>query len=163
MMATSDPKTDPGAATPDADTPSATEAEGEDLARLERKLGVRTYAGAAAVILALAAAIVAIVLAIDARDNSATKSELNRVERALGGVADDASSFADAQENIDALSERVDSLEDELGTLATADKDAQGRVDVIEDDIEDLRQEISDLGTAAETGSGGSGPPDEDE
>lgn len=165
-MATPDPATDSGAKAAATGTPDAVvaEAEREEIARLERKLGVRTYAGAAAVILALAAAIVAVVLAIDARDNSATDADLSRVERALGGVADDASSFADAQEDIDALSGRVDALEDELGALASADRDVQGRVDVVEDDIEDLRQEIAGLGTAAdETGTGGSAPPDEGE
>ena len=153
------PATDPGVAA----APPDPEQQREWLAQLDRKVGIRTYAGAAALILALAAAIVAIVLAVDARDNSATDADLSRVEKALGGVADDASAFGDAQEDIDALSSRVDSLEDEINGLSEADSDAQGRLDVVEDDIEDLRQEISDLGTAAETDAGGTGPVGEGE
>lgn len=160
-MATTDPPTDPGSPIPAA--PLDPEQQREWLAQLDRKVGVRTYAGAAALILALAAAIVAIVLAVDARDNSATDADLSRVEKALGGVADDASAFGDAQRDIDALSGRVDSLEDEISGLSGADSDAQGRLDVVEDDIEDLRQEISDIATAADTSSGGTGPADEGE
>ena len=155
-MADTPPATDPGMPAAPADP----EQQREELAQLDRKLGIRTYAGAAAVILALATAIVAVVLAVDARDNSATDADLNRVEKALGGVADDASAFGDAQDDIDALGSRLDELENEVSGLSGADSDAEGRLDVVEDDIEDLRQEISDLANAAETSSGGSGPAD---
>ena len=155
-MADTPPATDPGM--PPA--PTDPEQQREELAQLDRKLGIRTYAGAAAVILALATAIVAVVLAVDARDNSATDADLNRVEKALGGVADDASAFGDAQDDIDALGSRLDELENEVSGLSGADSDAEGRLDVVEDDIEDLRQEISDLANEAETASGGSCPAD---
>lgn len=157
-MAATNPPTDPDSGSHPIDP----EEQRTWLAQLDRKLGTRTYAGAAALILALAAGIVAIVLAVDARDNSATTAEFSRLEKELGGVADDASASADAQENIDALSGRVDSLEDEISDLSGTDEEAQGRLDVIEDDIEDLRQEISDIGSAADLGGpGGTSPPDE--
>ena len=160
-MATGEHPAEKDTSAPATGAPLTAEEQREWLASLDRKLAVRTYAGAAALILALAAAIVAVVLAVDARDNSATDADLARVEKALGGVADDASAFSDAQEDIDALSSRVDGLEDELGALSGADSDAEGRLDVVEDDIEDLRQEISDLANATETSAGGTGPTDD--
>lgn len=131
------------------------------LAQLDRKVGTRTYAGAAAIVLALAAGIVAIVLAVDARDNSATKGDLNRLERELTGVAEQAGEADEAQESIDSLSGRLDELEDQVGGLSTADSETNDRLGVIEDDIEALRQQISDLDNSSSGGgnsnSGGVG------
>jgi hypothetical protein len=46
------------------------------LAQVERKLGVRSYAGAAGLVLALAAAAVALVLVLQLNDDAATKDDL---------------------------------------------------------------------------------------
>ncbi len=148
------PPTDPGQ--PPAE-PIDPEAQRAWLAQVDRKLGTRTYAGAAALILALAAAIVAIVLAIDARDNSATDADLNQVEQQISSVAKDASASQDAQEGIDSLGGRLDSVEDQISGLESADTDIDDRLEVIEDDIEALRQQISDSSNSSEGQSGGGG------
>jgi septal ring factor EnvC (AmiA/AmiB activator) len=127
--------------------PQALDPEGQRawLAQVDRQLKTRTYIGAAAAVLALAAGIVAIVLAIDARDKSASTADVQRLERELTVVAEDASGATEAQDNIDSLSDRVDSLE---GTIEDAVSEEQGtnrRLNVIEDELEDLRQQISDL------------------
>ena len=119
--------------------------------QVDRKLGTRTWAGAVLLVLALAAAIVALVIALDARDNSATKDDVDQVSQQLSGIAEDASKAGDLQKSVDALSGRLDSLEDEVAGLNGADTDASDRLGVVEDDIAELRQQISDLGDSAST------------
>src|SRR5215208_2601071 len=53
------------------------------VAQVDRKLGVRTYIGAALTLLALAAAGVALFFALQAKQDSATKSELDSVRSQL--------------------------------------------------------------------------------
>lgn len=127
------------------------------IAQLDRKLGIRSYAGAAAVILALAAAIVAIVLAIDARDNSADKGDLTRVESRIGDLSAQAGEAESAQDDLDSLDGRIVDLESQLSGLSSGDADLESRISVIEDDIEDLRGQISDLGSDP-VDSGGTSP-----
>jgi len=121
------------------------------LEQLERKLGTRTWAGAVLLVLALAAAIVALVIALDARDNAATKDEVDQVSEQLSGLAEDASKAGDLQKSLDALSGRLDSLEDEVAGLSGSGSDTDDRLGVVEDDIEDLRGQISDLQSSATT------------
>lgn len=166
-MESSNPQTDPGqqpaggqgtgeqpAAAETGTGPIDPEGQRAWLATLDRRLSTRTWIGAAAAVIALAAGIVAIVLALDASNNSASKGDLNRIERELGVVAEDASGATEAQESIDALSGRVDSLEDQISGATSADDDAQQRLKVLEDDIEDLRQQLSDLDSSGGAGSG---------
>ncbi len=127
------------------------------VAQIDRKLGTRTYAGAAAAVLALAAAIVAIVLAIDARDNSATKGELNRLEAELTSVSDQASDTEGAVTSLESLEARLTALEQEVEAISTSNDDQGKRIGVLENDVEDLRQQISELDTSGSGGSGGSG------
>jgi hypothetical protein len=129
--------------------------EQDRLAQLERKLGTRTWAGAVLLVLSLATAIVALVIAFDARDSAATKDEVDQISAQLSGIAEDASKAGDLQKSVDALSGRLDSLEDEVAGLSGAGSDVDGRLGVVEDDIEDLRQQISGLEDAAST------PPDD--
>lgn len=130
-------------------------------AQLDRKLGTRTYAGAAAVVLALATAIVAVVLAIDARDNSAGAGDLSRVENRLSDLSAMAGAGESAQEDIDSLSKRLSSIENQLSGIADTDGDFEQRISVVEDDIDDLRGQISDLGGGESGTSGGVAPGDE--
>ena len=125
----------------------------EAIAQVDRKLGTRTWAGAVLLVLALAAAIVALVIALDARDNSATKDELDQVTEQLTGIAEDAQQAGDLQKSIDALSGRLDSLEDDVSGLSSSGSDADERIGVVEDDIEDLRQQIGDLADSASSPS----------
>ena len=61
------------------------------VATLDRKLGVRSYAGAAAVVLGLAAGIVGVVLALSAKDESATKDEVRALRDQVEIVQEQAS------------------------------------------------------------------------
>lgn len=115
------------------------------VAQLDRKLGTRSYAGAAVVILSLAAAIVAIVLAIDARDNSAAEGDLARVESRVNEISDSAEAAEAASSDVDALESRISGLEGKIDGLSAGSADVEERISVIEDDIEDLRGQISDL------------------
>lgn len=128
------------------------------VADLDRKLGIRTYLGMAALVLAIAASVLAIVLAVDARDNSASDDDLIRIEDQLSSVSEQAGAGATAQEDVDSLDARLSSLEDQVSEMATTDGATEKRIAVIEDDIDDLRQEISDLRGGAGTGAGGSTP-----
>lgn len=132
------------------------------LAQVDRKLGVRTYAFAAATVLALAAAAVAIVFALQLQEDSATKSDLDDLRGDLGAVEQQASEAA--TDEVDALSDRLDALEGEVDALRGDQRTTSEELQVVQDDIEDLRTEISDIesspsgGTGSSSGSGGTGP-----
>ena len=53
------------------------------MAQLDRKLGLRTYVILAASLLALACSIVAVLLALDARDNAASADDVARLEQEI--------------------------------------------------------------------------------
>src|SRR5215218_8628285 len=61
------------------------------LAQLDRRVGVRTYAGAAAVVIALAAAAVALVLVLQLDDESAKTTDVDQLREEIAGVEDSAS------------------------------------------------------------------------
>lgn len=121
-------------------------------AELDRRIGTRTYAGAALLVIALATAIVAIVLAVDARDNSADNEDLNRISDQVTEISAAGVLAQTAQDDVDALEGRISSIEDQLAGVSSSGGDADKRLSVVEDDIEELRQQISDL----ESRSGGS-------
>jgi hypothetical protein len=140
----------PGAAHP-ADPRQEIEALRAWVDDVDRRLKVRTYAGMAIAVLALAAGIVALILAMQAKDESATKSELQDIREQVATVEESAGQVTD--EDLDAVTERVSAIEDQIGTL-TDDKNAtEQQISVVKDDIQDLRDQIADLETG--TGAGG--------
>lgn len=145
---------------PVATPPAAPEAGSQRawLADLDRKLGTRTYAGAAAMVLALAASIVAIVLAIDARDNSAGVDDLTRVESQLATLTEESAVGETALDEVNELASRLSTLEDRVNELAAIGDESAQRITVVEDDIDDLRQQISDLGTTTNSAASGTTP-----
>lgn len=116
------------------------------LATLDRKVGLRTYLGIAAVILAIATSAVAIVLAIDARDNSADNDDLNAISERVNELE----SGSTAQFDASAFEARLTAIEDQLAGTGGSGNTAE-RLSVLEDDIEELRGQISQL-------EGGSNP-----
>lgn len=125
------------------------------LAQLDRRIGVRTYAGAAALVLALAAAAVALVLVLQLQDESATDSDIAEVREEIAGVEDAASEAA--QEDVASLSDRVAEIDSQISQIAS-DQDSTGReISVIQDDIQDLRDQIAEADTGSAGGSGGGG------
>ncbi len=144
----------PKAPAPTQPTPEA-EAESIDglrawIAQTDRKLGVRSYAGGAAIVLALAAGIVAIVLTLGLKEDSATTGDLQRLRGEVAGVEESATQAA--QDDVSALNDRVEELEGQLGGLRSGQSSSESEISVLQDDIADLRDDISALE------SSGSGP-----
>lgn len=145
------PAQTPTPATPPADVGERIEGLRAWVAQLDRKLGVRSYAGGAALVLALAAAIVAIVLVLGVKEDSATTAELERLRGEVAGV--ERSATQAAQDDLAGLTSRVEALESQVASLRS-DQDATDKeISVVQDDIVDLRDDI-----AAIDGGGGAAP-----
>jgi septal ring factor EnvC (AmiA/AmiB activator) len=128
------------------------------VAQIDRKLGTRFYALGAATVLALAAGIVAIVLVLGVKEDSATDSDLDQLREEVAGVEQSASEAA--QDDLAALGDRVSQLESQIQALRSDQTATDQEISVVQDDIEDLRNDISALETAdagSSTGGGGSG------
>ena len=116
------------------------------LAQVDRKVGVRSYAGGAAIVLALAAGIVGVVLALSAKDESATKDEVSSLRNQVEQASQEAS--AAAEEQVGSLADRVDALEQQVSSLSGDKTTIERELEVVQDDIDDLRNQISDLESA---------------
>ncbi len=94
-------------------------------------------------ILALAASAVAIVLAVDARDNSADNDDLNAISERVNELESGSSAEFDAA----AFEARLTAIEDQLSGsgAAAGGSDTAERLDVLENDIEELRDQIAEL------------------
>lgn len=125
------------------------------IAQLDRRLGVRSYAGAAAIVLALAAGIVGVVLALSAKDESATKAEVRSLRDQIETVQKEAADAA--KQDVASLTDRIEALEGRVNTIAADQRTAESELKVVQDDIEELRGQISDLNSSPAGGSAGSG------
>jgi uncharacterized protein HemX len=153
----------PPAATADKPAATATGSPQEQIvglrawvAQVDRKVGVRSYAGGAAIVLALAAGIVGVVLALSAKDESATKDELRELRDQVAEVSEEAS--AAAEEQVGTVADRVAALEDQVSSLTGDKTTIERELEVVQDDIDDLRNQISDLESAPQAQGGGGGP-----
>ena len=124
------------------------------VAQLDRRLGTRFYALGAATVLALAAGIVAIVLVLGVKEDSATKSDLDDLREEVAGVERSASQAA--EDELSALGDRVSQLESQVQGLRSDQTATDEEISVVQDDIEDLRNDIATL-EAAPSDSGGQG------
>ena len=111
------------------------------LAQVDRKLGVRSYAGGAAIVLALAAGIVGVVLALSAKDESATKDDVAKLRDQVAEVSQQAS--AAAEEQVGSLTDRIQALEEQVSSLAGDQRTTERELQVAQDDIDDVRTQIS--------------------
>jgi septal ring factor EnvC (AmiA/AmiB activator) len=118
----------------------------ERLARLERRLGVRSLALGAAVVLALAAGIVGVVLALGAKDESATKDEVATLRDQVEAVQQEAAKAA--EQDVATLTDRLDAVEGRVNTIAGGQRTAESELSVVQDDIDELRDQIADLESA---------------
>lgn len=123
------------------------------VAQLDRRIGVRTYAGAAALVLALAAAAVALVLVLQLRDEAATDSDVQGLRDEIAGVEDTATEAA--QEDVQSLSDRLGEIESQTSEIASDQDSVDQEISVIQDDIQDLRDQISEVDTGGAGGAGG--------
>jgi septal ring factor EnvC (AmiA/AmiB activator) len=121
---------------------------------LDRRLKVRTYAAMVVAVLGLAAGIVALILAMQAKDDSATKSEVQDVREEIASLEESAGQVT--EEDLDTVTQRISALEDQIGTLTDDRRSTEQRISVIQDDIQDLRDQIADLESGA--GAVGSAP-----
>jgi septal ring factor EnvC (AmiA/AmiB activator) len=149
------PAPDAAQAPPTADPQARIDGLRAWLAQVERKVGVRSYAGGAAIVLALAAGIVGVVLALSAKDESATKDDLSSLRNQVEQVSQEAS--AAAEEQVGSLAARVDALEQQVSGLANDKTTIERELEVAQDDIDDLRNQISDLESAGPGAGGGQG------
>jgi septal ring factor EnvC (AmiA/AmiB activator) len=153
------PPDKPPPATPPA-TPEARSADPHEringlrawLAQVERRLGIRTYIGAALAVLALAAGGAGIYLGLDTRENAATDADVEDLREELTGVRETAAEAA--QEDLQSINRTLADLEDRIGRLENEQGTFKDELSVAEDDIQDLRDQISELETDG-TGGGG--------
>ena len=125
------------------------------IAQLDRKLSIRSFAGGAALVLALAAGIVGVVLALSAKDESATKDEVRSLRDQVEAVQEEASKAA--EDDLATLTERLDALEGRINSIAGGQRTTESELSVVQDDIDDLRSQISDLKSSAAADTGGTG------
>lgn len=131
------------------------------LAQVDRKLGVRTYIGAALLVLALAAAGVGLFLVLSLRQDAATKDDLDSLRQQLSGVEQSAAQAA--QSGVRSLNQRLADLEDQVNKLSAEQTTSKRELRVIQDDIKELRSQASSGGrsgtgsTSLGTGLGGAG------
>jgi septal ring factor EnvC (AmiA/AmiB activator) len=122
---------------------------------VDRRLRVRTYAGMVIAVLGLAAGIVALILAMQAKDDSATKSDVQDLREQIATVEESAGQVTD--EDLDTVTDRVSAVEDRIATLTEDKNSTEQQLSVIKDDIQDLRDQIADLDTGT---AGGAAVPD---
>jgi hypothetical protein len=106
-------------------------------------------------LLALACSIVAVVLAIDARDNAASSDDIAKLEQevaamqALTGAAGATGATGvvppTGATDTSAIETRLSAVESKVDDLAAANDASDKRIGVIEDDIDDLRSQISQI------------------
>jgi uncharacterized protein HemX len=124
------------------------------LAQVERRLGIRTYIGAALAILALAAGGAAIYLALDTREDAATEADIEDLREELTGVRETAAEAA--QEDLQSINQSLADLEDQISGLENEQGTLTDELEVAQDDIRELRDQVSQLET---DGTGGSTSP----
>jgi uncharacterized protein HemX len=113
------------------------------LGQVDRKLGLRTYLGAALGVLALAAGVAAIMLSLGTKEDAATEADVQDLREQLTGVEQSAQQAA--EEDVQTISESLAELEDQLGKVQDQQGSLRDELSVAQDDIQDLRNQISDL------------------
>jgi uncharacterized protein HemX len=111
------------------------------LAQVDRKLGVRTYLGAAIAVLALAAAAVALVLTLSLKQDTATEGDVESLRDQISAVEQSASQAA--QEDVQGLDRRLTELEADVNRISTGQRTTRRELEVVQDDIKELRGQVS--------------------
>ena len=122
------------------------------LAQVERRLGLRTYIGAALVVLALAAGGAGVFLALRTEQDAATEADVENLREELTGVEQTA--VEAAQQDVEAVNETLTDLENQISRLENEQGSLSDELSVAQDDIQDLRDQIADLETDGGTGAG---------
>ena len=114
------------------------------VAQVDRKLGVRTYVGAAIAVLALAAAAVGLVLTLSLEQDAANDSDVQSLRDQISAVEQSASQAA--QEDVQTLDRRLTDLEAQVNSISTRQTTARRELKVVQDDIKELRSQVSRAG-----------------
>jgi septal ring factor EnvC (AmiA/AmiB activator) len=122
------------------------------LGQVDRKLGLRTYLGAAVTVLALAAGGAAIVLSLEAKEDAATDADVQNLREELTGVEQTAAEAA--QEDVQTLNESLADVESQISRLEGEQRSQKNELSVVQDDIQDLRNQISDLESGGASSAG---------
>ena len=138
-------RADDGLAAGDPDSAGADRRPARWVAQLDRRLGIRSIAGGLALVLALAAGIVGVVLAMDAKDESATKTEVKSLSERVSANTEEATQAV--KDELQTLTDRLDALEGRVSTVASSQRTADSEIKVAQDDIDELRGQITDLET----------------
>jgi septal ring factor EnvC (AmiA/AmiB activator) len=114
------------------------------VAQVDRKLGVRTYVGAAIAVLALAAAAVSLVLTLSLKQDAATNDDVQSLRDQITAVQQSASQAA--QKDVQALDQRLTDLEAEVSRMSSGQTTTRRELRVVQDDIKELRSQVSGAG-----------------
>jgi len=130
------------------------------VAQIDRKLGVRTYVGAAIAVLALAAAAVGLALTLSLKQDAATEDDVQSLRDQISAVERSASKAA--LEDVQALERRLTELEAKVNRISSAQTTTRRELKVVQDDIKELRGQVSRARNSSSDGgsqgSQGSGP-----
>jgi polyhydroxyalkanoate synthesis regulator phasin len=129
------------------------------VAQVDRKLGVRTYVGAAIAVLALAAAAVGLALTLSLKQDAATNDDIQSLRDQISAVEQSASQAA--EEDVQALDRRLTELEADVNRISAGRTTTRREIKVVQDDIKELRSQVSQAGSSSgggSQGSQGSGP-----
>lgn len=129
------------------------------VAQIDRKLGVRTYAGAAIAVLALAAAAVALVLTLSLKQDAATDDDVRSLRDQISVVEQSASQAVTQAEDVQSLERRLTDLQAEVDKISSGQTTARRELKVVQDDIKELRDQVSQAGTSSPD-AGSQGSPD---
>ncbi len=140
------PATPQAPATPETPTDPQARIDGLRawIAQVDRKLGVRTYVGAAIAVLALAAAAVGLALTLSLEQDAAKDSDVQSLRDQISAVEQSASQAA--QEDVQTLDRRLTDLEAQVNSISTRQTTARRELEVVQDDIKELRNEVSRAG-----------------
>jgi uncharacterized protein HemX len=135
--------TDPASTTPQAraDPHERTDELRAWVAQVDRKLGVRTYVGAAIALVALAAAVVALVLTLSLKQDAATNDDVSSLRDQISAVEQSASQAA--QKGVQALDQRLTDLQAEVNRMSAGQATTRRELKVVQDDFKELRSEVS--------------------
>jgi uncharacterized protein HemX len=126
------------------------------LVHLDRRVSVRTYVGAAILVLALAAAAVGLVLTLQLKQDAATKDEVALLRDQLAGVQQAATQAA--QGSVRSLNQRLTTLESLVNRISADQKTTKRELQVVQGDIKELRSQISSSAGQPRTGPRSGGP-----
>jgi septal ring factor EnvC (AmiA/AmiB activator) len=124
------------------------------LAQVDRKLGVRTYLGAAIAVLALAAAVVGLILTLSLKQEAATDGDIESLRDQISAVEQSASEAA--QEDVQGLDRRLTELEADVNRISTSQTTLRRELKVVQDDIKELRSQVSRAQSSSGASSEGS-------